>query len=289
MEKEKKMKLLICLAVVLLIITTSVICFSIDGDNSTEGNLLTSTTQTTLPSVQITETTTPEYYSHLNRHQHHQNDHPDHQYTKPSTESSESVENENDNNQPHRIENEPVQSINTIDEEENDSEEEVTNGNGNENLDYDNVVKEEELWPAKTNAPPLIRTNSTGLQKDFEDFLQLIPYGEVKNISVKYYRKDLEIRSIVNYMKGREFIHIRNNIFGLREVQDFANYLKDCGVNFVQLVNFVKRLIGDFDHYDLTIPHYNRKITFKKKLFFSLYLFFCLNCENVHIRSSSSK
>lgn len=82
---------------------------------------------------------------------------------------------------------------------------------------------------------------SVSLEDDFEEFIDLLPVNVIKNISVQFYRKDPEIRSIIKFIRSDEFKKIRNNIFGITELQDLFNYLKDIGVNFKETTKYLKK------------------------------------------------
>lgn len=105
---------------------------------------------------------------------------------------------------------------------------------------------EDDQFPPVDYIQPIDQSGT--LDEDFEDFIDLLPVNSIKNISVNYYKKDPQIRSIVKFIKSDEFIRIRNNIFGIIELQDIFNYLKDIGVNFKDTTKYLKKRFEFNEH-----------------------------------------
>ncbi|GAB0091784.1 Insect allergen-related [Sergentomyia squamirostris] len=91
------------------------------------------------------------------------------------------------------------------------------------------------------------------LQQDIDDFLDLIPKEEVQNLTQKFYYGDGEVRFAYAYCQSDEFLALREKILNLPEVKDFLNYLNESGLNLVELVNKLAKIVGPpSDHVTLS-------------------------------------
>lgn len=79
------------------------------------------------------------------------------------------------------------------------------------------------------------------LNDDVNDFVDLIPKLEVKAKIEEYYRNDVDVQHIFEYMHGKEFLELRKNILDLSDVKDAFLYLNKNGLN-------VKSVIRKLDH-----------------------------------------
>ncbi|XP_059615415.1 uncharacterized protein LOC132260981 [Phlebotomus argentipes] len=82
------------------------------------------------------------------------------------------------------------------------------------------------------------------LRQDIDDFLDLIPKEEVKNLTRRYYFGDQEVRFAYEYCQSEEFLALREKILNLPEVTDFLKYLNESELNLVELVNKLARIVG---------------------------------------------
>lgn len=79
------------------------------------------------------------------------------------------------------------------------------------------------------------------LNDDVNDFIDLVPKIEIKAKIEEYYRNDMDIQHIFEYMHGKEFLELRKNILELSDVKETLQYLNKNGLN-------VKSLIRKLDH-----------------------------------------
>lgn len=88
---------------------------------------------------------------------------------------------------------------------------------------------------------PKGKQRKADLNDDVNDFVDLIPKAEVKAKIEEYYRNDVDVQHIFEYMHGKEFLELRKNILELSDVKDAFQYLNKNGLN-------VKSVIRKLDH-----------------------------------------
>lgn len=79
------------------------------------------------------------------------------------------------------------------------------------------------------------------LNDDVNDFVDLIPKMEIKSKIEEYYRNDMDVQHIFEYMHGKEFLELRKNILELPDVKETIQYLNKHGLN-------VKSVVRKLDH-----------------------------------------
>lgn len=79
------------------------------------------------------------------------------------------------------------------------------------------------------------------LNDDVNDFIDLVPKAEIKAKIEEYYRNDVDVQHVFEYMHGKEFLELRKNILELADVKETLQYLNKNGLN-------VKSLIRKLDH-----------------------------------------
>lgn len=96
----------------------------------------------------------------------------------------------------------------------------------------------------KQASRPSETTKKPELQNDLNDFLDLIPGDEIKAKIEEYYRNDMDLHHIYEYVGSKEFNEMRKNIFDLQDVKDVLQYLHRKGFNFRILVRKIGHRIG---------------------------------------------
>ncbi|XP_055323199.1 protein G12 [Sitodiplosis mosellana] len=79
------------------------------------------------------------------------------------------------------------------------------------------------------------------LNDDVNDFIELVPKAEIKAKIEEYYRNDMDVQHVFEWMHGKEFLELRKNILELADVKETLQYLNKNGLN-------VKSLIRKLDH-----------------------------------------
>lgn len=82
------------------------------------------------------------------------------------------------------------------------------------------------------------------LNDDVNDFVDLIPKAEVKAKFEEYYRNDMDIQHIFEYMHGKEFLELRKNILELSDVKETLQYLNKNGLNVKSVLRKLDNRLG---------------------------------------------
>lgn len=79
------------------------------------------------------------------------------------------------------------------------------------------------------------------LQKDLNDFLNIIPVNDIRNLTKFFYSNDKAMQESYNYLRDDGFRLVVENLSTLSLVKKFTTFLNESGVNFAELG---KRLEG---------------------------------------------
>lgn len=82
------------------------------------------------------------------------------------------------------------------------------------------------------------------LNDDVNDFIELVPKAEIKAKIEEYYRNDMDVQHIFEYMHGKEFLELRKNILELPDVKETLQYLNKNGLNAKSLVRKLDHRLG---------------------------------------------
>lgn len=85
------------------------------------------------------------------------------------------------------------------------------------------------------------KSRKADLNDDVNEFVDLVPKAEVKAKIEEYYRNDMDVQHIFEYMHGKEFLELRKNILELADVKDTIQYLNKHGLN-------IKSVLRKLDH-----------------------------------------
>lgn len=96
------------------------------------------------------------------------------------------------------------------------------------------------------------------LAKDLQEFVNLMPFDEIVEITVDYLSEDKQFEEVLLYLKSEKFKLFVIDIESLPEVQLFMNYLQKKGVHIYELVNKLNDLLN-IDH--IKPSQYVAKIT----------------------------
>lgn len=82
------------------------------------------------------------------------------------------------------------------------------------------------------------------LNDDVNDFVDLIPKAEIKAKLEEYYRNDIDIQHIFEYMHGKEFLELRKNVLDNSDVKDIFQYLNKNGLNIKSVLRKIDNRLG---------------------------------------------
>lgn len=95
------------------------------------------------------------------------------------------------------------------------------------------------LFAAVSAAP-----SSKSLQDDFKDFLALIPFSELKEITCSY-RNDPEVKLVIDYLRSDEWAKLVAEVREKKTWKEFKNYLNEAGVDIEAVIAFIHNLIAN--------------------------------------------
>ncbi|XP_015127123.1 uncharacterized protein LOC107048468 [Diachasma alloeum] len=91
------------------------------------------------------------------------------------------------------------------------------------------------------NSSPLNQTQS--LADDLDDFLSLLPLEKIIPLVQEYLKNDKEVQKVLEYMKTEDFKKLVLQIESIPDVVNFLKYLKESGLDVIDLVNKLNDLI----------------------------------------------
>lgn len=81
-----------------------------------------------------------------------------------------------------------------------------------------------------------VQSESGGsLQKDLNDFLNIIPFDDIRNLTEYFYANDETMRESYDYVRDHGIKLICESVSQLSLVKKFTAFLNDTGVNFAAL------------------------------------------------------
>jgi hypothetical protein len=75
------------------------------------------------------------------------------------------------------------------------------------------------------------------LQADLDDFIDLIPLDDIRNLTVYYYANDESMRESYDFLNGEGYKIVKEDLFGLHEFKLFNDFFNESGVKIDKLMN----------------------------------------------------
>lgn len=108
-------------------------------------------------------------------------------------------------------------------------------------IDDDILMK---LFSNVQQKTPNVSKKKTDLQGDFNDFIDLLPTDELKEKIAEYYRNDMDIQHISEYMSSKEFYELRKHFLDTHDVKELLQFLNRKGINVKNLLRMVDHRLG---------------------------------------------
>lgn len=90
-----------------------------------------------------------------------------------------------------------------------------------------------------------VRTfKKSDLERDLEDFVELIPVDEIFEITLEYMSDDEEFQKVVEYLQSKKFRQLVIDIEAIREVHVLMKYLEKAGIDVYEMVNRLNDLLN---------------------------------------------
>ncbi|CRL00145.1 CLUMA_CG013421, isoform A [Clunio marinus] len=97
-----------------------------------------------------------------------------------------------------------------------------------------------------TKFDPVIRVQNTSngnLQEDLNEFLNLVPVDDIRNLTEFFYANDGEMRQSYDYLRDEGFKLVVENISKLSLVKKFITFLNDSGVDFAESKKRIEKIV----------------------------------------------
>lgn len=89
-----------------------------------------------------------------------------------------------------------------------------------------------------------VELRKSDLQIDLNDFLELLPTDEIKEKIEEYYRNDMDVQHIFEYLSSKEFHELRKYLLDMQDVKEVLQYLNRKGFNVKLLIRKVGHRLG---------------------------------------------
>lgn len=97
---------------------------------------------------------------------------------------------------------------------------------------------------SRTQTKSKQQNRKVDLNDDINDFVDLIPKAEIKAKLEEYYRNDMDVQHIFEYMQGKEFLELRKSILELSDVKETLQYLNKNGLNVKSVLRKLDNRLG---------------------------------------------
>lgn len=89
----------------------------------------------------------------------------------------------------------------------------------------------------------LANTPKGSLQADLEEFLNLIPVDEIRNLTCFFYGKDEAMRESYDYMRNKGFKLVVERLSKLTLIKKFTTFLNESGVDLAELGKGIESIV----------------------------------------------
>ncbi|XP_015602071.1 protein G12 [Cephus cinctus] len=89
-----------------------------------------------------------------------------------------------------------------------------------------------------------IKSRSTTLHEDLNDFLALLPTDQIAEIVAEYVNEDKEIEAALEYLTSDSFVTLVQSVDQIPEYIAFLNYMHNAGLEVYTYVNAIHEALG---------------------------------------------
>jgi Insect allergen related repeat, nitrile-specifier detoxification len=96
-----------------------------------------------------------------------------------------------------------------------------------------------------SSAQPIQHVASAGgsLQSDFNEFLNIIPVDDIRNLTKFFYANDAQMRHSYDYLRDKGFGRVVAAMSELSLVMKFSSFLNETGVNIAEMSKRMKKIV----------------------------------------------
>lgn len=126
------------------------------------------------------------------------------------------------------------------------NEDEITKAFANQHQKQQNQTNQQTKSDktARTQSKGKQQTRKLDLNDDVNDFVDIIPKAEVKAKIEEYYRNDMDVQHIFEYMHGKEFLELRKSLLELSDVKEILQHLNKNGFNVKSILRKLDNRLG---------------------------------------------
>jgi Insect allergen related repeat, nitrile-specifier detoxification len=93
---------------------------------------------------------------------------------------------------------------------------------------------------------PIIHVQSSSgssLQSDINEFMNIIPMEEIRNLTKFFYANDIEMRDSYDYLRDKGFKMAVENLSQLSLLKKFTSFLNETGVSFAEMAKRMEKIV----------------------------------------------
>lgn len=92
------------------------------------------------------------------------------------------------------------------------------------------------------------------LRRDIYDFLDLVPADEVATRIAEYYRNDVQVNHVLNFVYGHEYQRLKTAIIRSKEFQALDAFVLDLGLAIPPILKRIENIVGT-SKYVVPLPY----------------------------------
>lgn len=106
------------------------------------------------------------------------------------------------------------------------------------------VIANQSVFASKLDVVKHVQSEKSGnLQNDLNEFLDIIPVDDIRNLTEYFYANDKEMRSSYDYLRTDGYKLVVESFSSLTLVKKFTAFLNDTGVNFAELGKRMEKIV----------------------------------------------
>jgi hypothetical protein len=106
------------------------------------------------------------------------------------------------------------------------------------------VLTSQNVFCSKLDVIKHVQSEKSGsLQSDLNEFLNIIPIEDIRNLTEYFYGNDKTMRDSYDYLRTDGYKLVVESISSLTMVKKFSAFLNDTGVNFAELGKRIEKIV----------------------------------------------
>lgn len=88
-----------------------------------------------------------------------------------------------------------------------------------------------------------VASGSGSLQTDLNEFLNIIPVDDIRNLTKFFYANDAKMRDSYDYVRDKGFSRVVATLSQLSLVKKFSSFLNETGVNVAEMTKRLQKIV----------------------------------------------